>query len=77
MDKLLTKEDKEYIQLEMSEHVKSMSINFAKWLRGQIIPLYVYDDNDMWEVFSPSKMPTEQKFISSDELYNLFLESIK
>jgi hypothetical protein len=61
----------------LDEYAKQEAIGFVKWIKGSIHTLWMPIGNNQWQAVRPSKLPIEQEIITSEQLYNLYLESKK
>lgn len=57
----------------MEEYAEQQSMAFVEWIHNSNIPFYGYRGRDIWEIMKPLKQGEKQEYISTNDLYQLFL----
>ncbi len=66
--------------LAMDELAKIESIAFVEWVNGghgDMRKIYANNGRGTWEIITPTPIPKEREFITTEQLYTLFKEQSK
>ena len=63
------------IYTAMDKYAQSIAVDFARFTRGSITPIYVPTINGVWELWRPQKLPTSLETITDDEMFAIYLQS--
>ena|ERR1022692_2186529 len=67
----------EAMEIYAASESREKAIGFRKFSIGDLSRIYLYNGNGTWTVVVPSKKITKHEIITDDQLYDLYIESLK